>query len=201
MFAELESVDQGAFERLSTVTVGVVAKDPRLSEKDLVPLFDVLGKELTLSGSLAMAALVADAARLDAGPSQVTSTLEENGLLSPSKTAFVGRLFTEKKVAVRIGLGLTLGASIPRLVDIDWRLDYVVRSSDTSQAVVPVYYVKLRVEQRGSSDDATHDAIELSLTVEQMQDFLLTVRDANHQAARLGRSVSSSRGDSSSSSS
>lgn len=190
VFGMLEGVDQGAFERLSVVTVGLVAKDPRISEKnDLVPLFDLLGEQLTLNASLALAALVADTARLDAGPAQVTSTLEENGLVSPSKTGFVGRLFAEKKAAVRLGLGLTLGASMRRFVDIDWRLDYVVRSSDASQKVVPVYYVKLLVDSPGNEEDS----VEMSLSVEQMQDFLMTVRDANHQAGRLGsKSMSSS---------
>jgi hypothetical protein len=75
-----------------------------------------------------------------------------------------------------------------RLVDVEWRLDSVVRTSGPDLAApVPVYYVRLHVLPPAPRDAAASkpDTIDLALSVEQMQDLLLTVREANHQAARI----------------
>lgn len=193
VFSDLDLVPLEGLERLSTLTLGIVAKDPRYTEVELETLYASLGEALTKRAYAGLATLVTDMARLDAGSSQVVSTLEENGLADSAKTAVIGRLFEKFKPAVRLALGQTLGVAMPKLVDIDWRLDYVVRSSDTDNPspLVPIYYVKLYiaapVQLHDADKESRHlEAIDLALSVEQMQDFLLTVRDANHQAARLG---------------
>ncbi|KAJ8598129.1 hypothetical protein CTAYLR_007411 [Chrysophaeum taylorii] len=180
VFAELDGVPTAAFEKLATLSLALVAKDPRVSERDVEALYESLGGEGLAKRSYAgLAALAADMARLDAGASQVVSSLEENGLTDSAKIGFFGAAFERAKPAIRLELDATLGVVLPKLVDIDWRLDYVVRSSDDGPAV-PVYYVTLHVASENN------DTIDLALSVEQMQDLLLTVRDANHQAARLG---------------
>jgi len=89
------------------------------------------------------------------------------------------------------------------------RLDYVVRASADKPALAPVYYVKLHLARpdADSAPEPVHPKVRVSsfskgplasrpnppratqvtltLTVEQMHDFLRMVRDANHQARRL----------------
>lgn len=191
VFAELDAVPLGDLEQLLKATMGVLAK--ARPESDVAELYASLGEGLTKRAYAAVAALVADMARLDAGAAQVMANLEENGLTENDKLTLFGQLFTQSKPAVRRELGKTAGVALPRLVDLEWRLDYVVRSSDPDMPPVPVYFVKLHVARppKLDVDDvnvASSYTIDLSLSVEQMQDLLLTVRDANHQAARLATS-------------
>lgn len=182
VFGELESASSEVVEKLARATMGIVAADPRYAESEVETLYADLGEGKAKRAFAALAALATDMARLDAGASEVASTLEEHGLVDATKAQAIATLFERSKPSIRLRLGMTLGVSLPRLVDIDWRLDYVVRSSDPQNPspLVPVYYVSLHVDKEGASD-----TIDLALSVEQMQDLLLTVKHANHQAARL----------------
>merc|ERR1712130_348507 len=50
----------------------------------------------------------------------------------------------------------------PSLVDIDWRLDYVVKSSQVEKTNEPVYTLKLKTDQG--------ESVTISCTTEQLQD-------------------------------
>ncbi|KAH8059423.1 hypothetical protein JL722_5452 [Aureococcus anophagefferens] len=126
-------------------------------------------------------------ARVDAGVAAAAAALEEGGLdaagSAAGSEAYGGRR-ADLRAALRVG-----AAPLPRLSGLDWRLDYVVRASDGAPKLVPVYYVTLRLAADGAGDGRgaapRDDAATLTPSVEQMSDFLLMVRDANHQAQRL----------------
>ena len=186
-FGEVDEMALEAFGSVCKAAVGVAAKDPRAE----APKEGSSVKRLFV----ALAAFATDMARLDAGSSQVRSSLEELGVSDGPKLEAFLELFLKTKPAIRLALGQSLGVSIPKLVDVRWRLDYVVRSSDPDNAnpLVPIYYLKLFLQKatRDTSQKDETDTIDLALSVAQMHDFLLTIRDANHQAARLSKVLDS----------
>ena len=139
-------------------------------------------------GSLAATAAELDLARVDAGVAAAAAALEEGGL-DAAGSAAGSEAYGGRRADLRAALAAVGAAPLPRLSGLDWRLDYVVRASDGAPKLVPVYYVTLRLAADGAGDGRgaapRDDAATLTLSVEQMSDFLLMVRDANHQAQRL----------------
>lgn len=67
------------------------------------------------------------------------------------------------------------------MVDLTWRLDYLVRSSTTGVEHVPVYFVNLKTKDA----DGSLGSEDFSCSQEQMHDLLGVVRDAAKQVERL----------------
>jgi polycomb group RING finger protein 4 len=65
------------------------------------------------------------------------------------------------------------GIAAPSLVDIQWRLDYSVRSKHGGRENVPMYFVTLRVKDRGIVRD-----IEMIASLEELQDMHARTREA-----------------------
>ena len=138
-------------------------------------------------GTLGETAQELDLARVDASVAQAAAALEESGL-DEAAAARGAAGYAKRKPSLRAVLDETLGAPLSQLADIEWRLDYVVRTSGAGNkpALVPIYYVKLLLAEAPTGTAApTTKAVSLTLTFEQMNDFLLMVRDANHQASRM----------------
>jgi low affinity Fe/Cu permease len=67
-------------------------------------------------------------------------------------------------------LFLLLGISAPTIVDIDWRLDYSIRSKQSGRNNIPMYFVNLKVKEHGLVRN-----IEMIASLEEMQDLLASV--------------------------
>ena len=76
-------------------------------------------------------------------------------------------------------LQATGAVALPALVDVDWRLDYVVRSSGAGSENAPAYFVTLKTRE---PDGSLRD-VEFVATPEHMAEMLDTVRLATKQVA------------------
>lgn len=66
---------------------------------------------------------------------------------------------------------LNTGIAAPSIVGIDWRLDYSIRSKNAGRENTTMFYVALRVKDRGVIRD-----INMMATMEELQDLLSKVR-------------------------
>ena len=96
----------------------------------------------------------------------------------------VGKSFLAGKARLRWMLGCT-GIGQLTLVDFTWRLDYHVRSSATGIEHVPVYFVSMKTK----APNGEYGQKDFTLSHEQMQDMLATVRDAIKAVERLKAGV------------
>jgi len=71
------------------------------------------------------------------------------------------------------------GFNFPHVVDVDWRLDYYVRSDAVDKANRPLYFIRLKAK------DAAPKQVEFTCTVEQLQDLVNKLQDATHSLNRL----------------
>ncbi len=62
------------------------------------------------------------------------------------------------------------GIAAPTIVGVDWRLDHSINSESTGRANVPMFYVALKVNDRGVFRE-----INMIASLEQMQDLLSKV--------------------------
>ena len=72
------------------------------------------------------------------------------------------------------------GIASPALVDISWRLDYSVRSKHGGRENLPMYFVTLKVKDRGITRD-----IEIIASLEELQDLHGRVREAVAAAPKV----------------
>jgi polycomb group RING finger protein 4 len=75
---------------------------------------------------------------------------------------------------------LVLGINLPMIVDIDWRLDYSVRSRQGGAVNKPMFFVCLKVKDRGLLRN-----IDMIASQEELQDLHNKVRDAVKQVERV----------------
>lgn len=72
----------------------------------------------------------------------------------------------------------------PRIVGIDWRLDYTIESSISGSERSPVYFVTLKVQDHEGDLSSIRDVTFLCSS-EQLQDLQTKVEDAVTQVQRV----------------
>ena len=67
------------------------------------------------------------------------------------------------------------------MVDVDWRLDYYIKSNTVERVDVPVFFVALTVQD---ADDSTR-AVQFSASLQELQDLLAKLQDAAKNIERI----------------
>lgn len=72
-----------------------------------------------------------------------------------------------------------IGITTPTIVGVDWRIDYAIRSNSIGRINAPMFFVSLKIHDRG-----LYRYITMTATNEELQDLLSKVKDAVKQADR-----------------
>ena len=72
------------------------------------------------------------------------------------------------------------GIALPELIGVDWRLDYGIRSKHGGRGNLPMFFVNLKLKDRGLVRD-----VEMICSQEELEDMLSKVKDAVKQTERL----------------
>lgn len=119
-----------------------------------------------------------EAAKAKITSEQLNAVLVECNVM-PSALTILIDLYTEHNETLIAHMERT-GISAPSIVDMDWRLDYSIRSKYAEGDCVPMFFVTLRVKDRGILRD-----IEMIASEDEMQDLFAIVRDAVKQVDRV----------------
>ena len=91
-------------------------------------------------------------------------------LLVPANiTKIISDLYEQNKAPLIAHLEAT-GIAAPMVVGIEWRLDYAIRSKHGGRGNVPMYFLTLKLKDRGIVRDE-----EIIATQEELQDMLAKV--------------------------
>ncbi|KAL0477127.1 commd3 [Acrasis kona] len=123
----------------------------------------------------ALVYLFVEASKHNAESLEMSNFLVEH-ILEPDRVQYICDQYTANKDLIREKALKNKTFAFPKLVDVDWRLDYVVKSSSVQKTNEPVYTLNFRF------DDG--EAMKLSCTVEQLQDLHSKMRDAVKQVER-----------------
>ncbi|XP_016837723.1 COMM domain-containing protein 3 isoform X2 [Nasonia vitripennis] len=77
----------------------------------------------------------------------------------------------------------SIGNSLPHIIDVDWRLDYCIKSSINSPAGVPIYNVSLSTIKHGNIEN-----VKFTCTVQQLQELVYKLKDAARHTEKLTNS-------------
>ena len=120
-----------------------------------------------------------ECARGNCGAQAAADALAEAGLATQAAAA-LGAALADGRDAVRAALLATLFHA-DRVVDVQWRLDYIVKSKHVERIDVPIYVVTLTT----AGAEGKMDKVDFACTLEQMQDLVAKLHDAVKQPSRL----------------
>lgn len=140
-----------------------------------VTLEENVDTEAALGG---ISTLFLEAANVRVSGDQIKSVFAEHSMSADIAETLSG-LYDQHRDNIISHLEAT-GIAAPMIVGIDWRLDYSVRSKHGGRNNVPMYFVSLKVKDRGLIQN-----IDMIANLQEMQDMLSSVRDAVKQVERV----------------
>eukprot|EP00795_Rhopilema_esculentum_P014912 gene14912-6050_t len=70
---------------------------------------------------------------------------------------------------------IRIGTSYPHIIDIDWRLDYFIKSNQMEKINEPQYLLSLKTQD---NDVTSVDVVNISCSVDELQDLVGKLKDA-----------------------
>lgn len=126
----------------------------------------------------AVSTLLLEGAKAQSPAAQIRAVLTECGVGAETATVLT-ELYSTHLETLTAHM-LRTGIALPEIVDIDWRLDYAVAAKHAPKLNAPVFFLSLRVKDRGLLRD-----IEMVADQQELQDLLASVRDAVKQVDRV----------------
>ena len=125
---------------------------------------------------------ILEAAKTDSSGSALSAQLQEAGL-GDARMKLVAKKYESNVEEIQKLLG-SIGFKLPKIVGIDWRLDYTLRSSKVGKLNGDMYFIKLKtLSALGVPED-----VEFTCNFEQLKDLLSKVRDAKKELNRVLKS-------------
>ncbi|RMZ92811.1 COMM domain-containing 3 [Brachionus plicatilis] len=112
----------------------------------------------------------------------VSNFLEDIGF-SNEKIGIFTQYYQEKLEIIRLFLASST-TSFPHIVDVNWRLDYIIKENNLERINEPVYLIELKIEKPGETNLSK---IQFSCTVEQLQDLVFKLKEASKSVERLAQ--------------
>jgi len=158
---------------------------------------------ITLKQSFAaLVSFLLEGAKQNYDPVQMKGVLEEQEVVE-QRREYIVKLYGDTKSTIREVLSSFTGFGFPHVVDVDWRLDYFMKSNTLEKVNSPVYFISLKTkrsknleEKRENEDeegepekDVSLGKAEFSCSLEQLQDLLTKLKDAVKQVERSGSNL------------
>jgi len=147
------------------------------SEEDLKEVLSVEPIAVKQAYS-ALLTFILEGAKENEDPATLKGALEEHKL-SAKRADHIASRYNETKSSIRRLLA-TNTFHFPRVVDVDWRLDYVIKSNSVEKINMPVYRIALKTDEM----EGKQGSVEFSCSLEQLQDLVSKLKDASKQLER-----------------
>ncbi|XP_033639279.1 COMM domain-containing protein 3-like [Asterias rubens] len=131
----------------------------------------------------ALSTLALEGAKHDANSSSISTLLEDCKWNTDRTNGFIN-VFLDQKEEVRVLLG-NIRQSHPHIVDVDWRLDYYMKSNHVDKINEASYLITLKTEE--GLQNATKD-VQFSCSLEQLQDLVGKLKDASRSLEKASLS-------------
>lgn len=126
----------------------------------------------TKTAHTALTTLIYEAAKTDTPTSQITSVLEDAGLM-PDRGSTIVSAYEKRKDALRATLGKNR-INFPQIVGLDWRLDQHIRSKAMDRVKQPSYLLTLQLAlPNGKSEN-----MQVSCNYQELSDLLAKLKSA-----------------------
>lgn len=121
----------------------------------------------------AVVTLLVELAKTDQSSDAVSGFLEENGF-DADRIGFFTKEFEDHRAQLRVLLRRT-GFGLPHVTDVDWKLDYYMKSNQLEKINEPQFTLQFATEDNAGA----RDNVQMSCTLAQMQDLVSKLKDAS----------------------
>ncbi|EFA76053.1 COMM domain-containing protein 3 [Heterostelium album PN500] len=178
VLADEKIVPNEAFRALIDCCFDVVLKhetESALFENSSLKNVDVIALKQTYS---AFIIFILETMKSNIDNSVITHTLEDHKL-SSNRIQVIIQYFNQNRIAIRKVLSIT-NFHYPHIIDVNWRLDYFMKSNSIEKVNTPVYLINLTTEK----EEGEKGEVEFACTLDQLQDLVFKLRDAQKQIER-----------------
>jgi len=182
VLGEDKLINDAAYKSLVETTLSILLR-LRTDNDLLSPPLSSVDPVALKQGYSGLVTFFLEGAKVNADHIILRSILEEHKLPTNRVDLLLAR-YNEAKPHIRKSLAQT-NFHHPHLVDVDWRLDYLIKSNSVERINTPIYRVALKLEE----NEGKVGRIEFACSLEQLQDLVFKLRDATKQIERVsGRS-------------
>lgn len=128
-----------------------------------------------------LATLLVESVKTNTDESDVSALLEECKW-TPDRVDLFTKLLKINRKDIQTTLA-RLDSTYPHIVDVDWRLDYCIKSNYLEKINQSSYLISLKTQEPGK-----HDSLEFSCSVEQLQDLVGKLKDATKSIEKASQS-------------
>jgi len=176
-----EKISFEDFKKLLDISSSILVH--KVSPGDLLSSIKSADPVIVKQGHAALTTLFLEASKLNADPTVLIGVLEEHKLVQGRQEYTITK-YLEVKPQLRKMLAQTLFHP-PKVIDIDWRLDYFLKANSVEKINIPIYRIILQTTNK----DGIATPVEFACTLEQLQDLVSKLKDAAKQIDRSsGRS-------------
>eukprot|EP01125_Pyxidicula_operculata_P008742 TRINITY_DN2905_c0_g1_i2.p1 TRINITY_DN2905_c0_g1~~TRINITY_DN2905_c0_g1_i2.p1 ORF type:complete len:197 (+),score=54.26 TRINITY_DN2905_c0_g1_i2:89-679(+) len=138
-----------------------------------------LDKILVKQGYASLVSIIIEFSKLGSETSEIQEYLNEQSLPENRVQLFLDT-YTENKSSLK-ALISTTGFHFPHVLDVNWRVDYLIKSSLLEKVNTPSFFIKLLTK----GDEENNNEVQFTCTLEQMQDLVAQLKDATASLERL----------------
>jgi len=182
LLGDFKQLPDQAFKELVQVCFGVAVNEiseKRVEESIVLSKLDKIEVKQCLASLLSF---VLEAAKINADPQILQGILEENKV-DQNRIVTITQLYSQMKTSIRNYLSSS-SFHLPRIVDVDWRLDYFMKSNSLEKVNAPVYFISLQTKETQNESEEESVPVNFSCTHEQLQDLVTKLKDATKQVER-----------------
>jgi len=176
ILADDKNVNEASFKTLVDISFAILLKQK--TETDLLNTLSSVDVIALKQGYSGLVSLILEAAKINADPAILGAILEDIKM-SSSKIETLSARYSEQKSSIRQMLSIT-SFHFPHIVDVSWRLDYLIKSNSVEKINTPLYRIALKTEE----PEGKTKTVEFSCTMDQLQDLVSKLKDATKQIER-----------------
>ncbi|XP_022907129.1 COMM domain-containing protein 3 [Onthophagus taurus] len=130
--------------------------------------------------------LIAKAARNDLRSDTLINILSNECGFSSNRAKYLSDLYEKNRIKLQIILG-NIGTHLPNIVDVKWKMDFVVKSSDVRLQEGPIFSINLITETWDKESESNkRDSIDFLCTTQELQDLVYKLLEVMRHCIKIG---------------
>lgn len=183
LLVDPKKIPDNAYSELLTIAFGVITSttdEKAIADSKILSALDAL---VLKQAYATVVSLTFEIGKLDMFEG-IQEYLVEQGFSEQRASLFVS-LYTKSLRPLRNVLG-SVGFNFDHIVDVAWRVDFLVKSDMVERVNVPTFFIKFKTKGLSENSEGIQSKnVEFTATLEQMQFLVAKLKDATASMERL----------------
>eukprot|EP01091_Cochliopodium_minus_P010767 TRINITY_DN292_c0_g1_i1.p1 TRINITY_DN292_c0_g1~~TRINITY_DN292_c0_g1_i1.p1 ORF type:complete len:196 (-),score=27.31 TRINITY_DN292_c0_g1_i1:84-671(-) len=180
LFSQEKIFTDEIFKQLIVSVVQIILKQKKEEVITENKVFESIDKLILKHAYAALYTVLVEACKKRLDSELLVSTIQDHRW-NKTKLDLLSKIYEEKIDEMRLILSLST-FHFPHIVDIDWRLDYYVKSTEVSRVDRPVWLITFKTYENDSNELKDYT---FTCDLQELQDLLIRLKDAVKQVERV----------------